>query len=369
MSKHDRLKRRLIAEAVRENLDTIHELQERRRRYRKTQLRLWMTRMVLLVSAPVLALGTMGLMGANGFPSFAIDAIPVPEIATRTPMFRDAMPRPPILTTPGGEIDPDAPLPPLSLSPEQEAALLAEAGTPLPIDPAVFPLGIRHVVVDPGHGGTSPGTSDARGLVEKEVTLDIGLKLRDLLQRGGYRVTISRETDASVSLEERAILANRAGGDIFVSIHLNWLDNRTKRGVETYYLGPTDDPRLARLAAIENQDSGYSMADYKGLLERIYLGLRRDESQRLAASVQQALLGQLRKTSPDLVDRGVKTAPFLVLVGTDMPAILAEVSCVSNEREAKMLRDDAYRQKIAEALYQGIRRFSGESSSDTKKGG
>jgi N-acetylmuramoyl-L-alanine amidase len=124
--------------------------------------------------------------------------------------------------------------------------------------------------------------------------------------------------------------------------------------VETYYLGPTNDPSLTRLAAAENDISGYSIADLHKLLERVYADVRRDQSHRLATAVQQQLYSDLRAVDPGLENWGVKRAPFIVLVATDMPAVLAEVGCLSNEREAAMLGRNEYRQQIAKALFDGI---------------
>ena len=170
---------------------------------------------------------------------------------------------------------------------------------------------------------------------------------------------MTRESDRGVSLEQRGTLANRSGADIFVSIHLNWIQNRRSRGVETYYLGPTDDPYLTRLAASENLESGYSLADMRHLLDRIYAGVRQDKSRKLAEVVQGALFQSLAKLSPEVADRGVKAAPFIVLLSTEMPAILAEVSSMSNEEEARLLTKPLYRQYIAEALAKGIRAYAG----------
>jgi N-acetylmuramoyl-L-alanine amidase len=194
--------------------------------------------------------------------------------------------------------------------------------------------------------------------MEKDLALDIAERLRRLLQKQSFEVVMTREGDRDLSLEQRGVLANRAGGDIFVSIHLNWIENQRSRGVETYYLGPTDDPYLTRLAASENRESGYSMADMRPLLERIYAGVRQDKSHRLAETVQGALFQALGKLSPEVEDRGVKAAPFIVLLSTEMPAILAEVSSLSNEQEARLLTKPLYRQYIAEALAKGIRAYA-----------
>jgi N-acetylmuramoyl-L-alanine amidase len=220
--------------------------------------------------------------------------------------------------------------------------------------PEVIPLAVRTIALDPGHGGRDGGTSLGFGLLEKDLVKDIAFRLRQLLEQAGSSVVLTREGDETVSLRERAAIATRAEADVFVSIHINWLPDRTARGVETYYLGPTDDPFLRRLAAAENQDSGYSMADYRHLLEGVWADVRQVESRRLAQGVQHALYQTLRKDNPHIVSRGVMTAPFVVLVATEMPAILVEVACLSNEREARLLAIPSYRQRIAEALFTGL---------------
>ena len=234
----------------------------------------------------------------------------------------------------------------------------APTTVPTPVDAAVFPLAVRKIALDPGHGGDSLGTRAPLGLVEKELTLDIAQRLRKLLEADSFEVVMTREQDRSVSLEERGLAANRDGADIFVSIHLNWIENREARGVETYYLGATDDPYLTRLAAAENRESGYSMADMRGLLDRIYADVRQDKSRTLAEVVQASLFRSLGKVNPGIENRGVKAAPFIVLLSTEMPAILAEVSCLSNEDEAALLTKPLYRQYIAEALAAGIRSYA-----------
>ncbi len=250
------------------------------------------------------------------------------------------------------------PLTPSASAPTQPAPLVM-ASAPQLIDPAVFPVAVRKIVLDPGHGGGNRGTTGPYGLVEKELTLDIAHRLRELLEeQGTFHVEMTREADQELSLERRAVIANEKQGDIFVSIHLNWLVTRQVRGVETYFLGPTDDPYLSAFAAKENQGSGHSLADLRGLIEEIYANARMGESRRLAQAVQGSLFDSLHELNPELQDRGVKTAPFGVLTRTGMPAILAEVSCLSNAEEAKLLMTSEYRQVIAEALYAGINTYS-----------
>ncbi len=233
---------------------------------------------------------------------------------------------------------------------------------PEPIDPAVLPLALRTIILDPGHGGDNLGTVAPEGLVEKEVTLDIAERARDLLQQGSYTVLMTRDSDQSLSLRERAEFANKNRGDIFVSIHVNWIANRELRGVETFYLGSTDDPYLEALAARENQQSGYSLADLRQILQQVYAGVRQEESRRLGESVQEALFASLYSVSNTVRNRGVKSAPFGVLIWTEMPAILAEVSCVSNRVEARLLMTPIYRQYLAESIVEGIETYSRQLS-------
>ena len=228
-------------------------------------------------------------------------------------------------------------------------------GEPRPLDRAVFPVGVHRIVLDPGHGGKDVGSVTPDGHFEKDITLDIALRLRDLLKaQQGIEVLLTRDKDERVLLSQRARFANDAKADLFLSIHLNWLVPATNRGVETFYLGPTEDPFLVQLAGRENRESGYSLADVRRLLDGIYLDLRQQESQQLAGSIQRSLFRSLKQETPALRDRGIKPAPFLVLVTTEMPAILAEVSCLSNENEAALLSTGEYRQSIAEALRAGI---------------
>ena len=238
---------------------------------------------------------------------------------------------------------------------------------PKAIDSDVFPLEVRRIVVDPGHGGDDFGTTD-NDLIEKEITLDIGKRLAALLRDGGYEVHMTREDDRKLVLRERADFANRLHSDLFVSIHVNWISASQVRGIETYFLGTTEDPELKELARRENRESGYSLADMKLLLEGIYTGVRRDASRQFASRVQRSLYTSLRRVNPKLKDRGVKTAPFVVLVSTEMPAILAEVSCLSNREEARLLARPLYRDHIAEALYRGIRGYADDVHQTEEKG-
>jgi len=243
-------------------------------------------------------------------------------------------------------------------APELRGVPAGSLAAPRKIEPNVFRLSAETIVLDPGHGGSDPGAQTPSGLSEKEITLDVALRLRDLLEEAQFKVRMTRETDENRSLRERALLANRERGDLFVSIHVNSLPMTDRRGVETFYLGPSDDPHVNRLAGAENLDSGYSLADYRKLLEGVYVDVRQNESKQFANRVQQSLLASLRKIHPELKDRGVKSAPFVVLVASEMPGILAEVAAISNAEEARNLADPGYRQAIAKALFLGVTSYN-----------
>jgi N-acetylmuramoyl-L-alanine amidase len=323
------MRRELLRQAVTEN---VYERLGRRVPPPRRRGRLWL--LLLSVGGAAAALATGGLMLPGALP---LDAVDTPESAAEVAA---AQPLPRVAARP---------------SPATAASEGRRFSSPGTFDSAVLPLSVRRIVLDPGHGGRDVGTVTSEGMYEKDLALDIALRLRDLLVgKGGVEVLLTRERDERVLLRDRARFANEAGADLFVSIHLNWLEPRTRRGVETFFLGPTEDPVLVQLTSRENRESGYSLADARRLLDGIYFDLRQEQSRRLADSVQRKLHGSLRRMSPDLEDRGVKPAPFLVLVATEMPAILAEVSCLSNAEEARLLGASEYRQNIARALFEGI---------------
>jgi len=339
------MKRRLVREAVQENLDTLQGV--RRSPPRRPERGAWL-RSSLFLLTPAALFGASLLLHQ---PQRGSAIEPAPAAAREVPLG----------SARGEQV----------VQPAAAAALPVSVTSSLPapaaLDPAVFALAVRRVVIDPGHGGRSRGAEAPGGLIEKELTLDIAERLRIVLEREAFEVRLTRSRDENIELDDRASLANRESADIFVSIHLNWFAGGANRGVETYYLGPTADPFLKGLAESENRDSGYSLADFRRLLEGVYTGVRSSESRRLAESVQDELYRSLRAVNPSLQDRGVKTAPFIVLVGTGMPAILAEVSCLSSEEEAALLRDPAYRQRIADALAAGINGYARAVSHGDRK--
>ena len=360
MAKVDRLKRRLLRDLVQQNVDLIHGAV---RRPPARHRRRWVAALVVLALSTALA-GSTRLLStlADGPRQTAILAS-----LTSSVQRGGALPADASRLTSGAAT---APASPGAEIPSAALLDLATAGTPPPIDPAVLPLAVRKIAIDAGHGGDSHGTRTPLGLLEKDITLDVARRLRELLEdQHLFEVIMTRRDDSAVSLAARAALANRMGADIFVSIHVNWIEDHTSHGVETYYLGPTNDPFLNRLAAAENRDSGYSMADMHQLLDRIYASVRQDKSKHLAETVQTALYRSLGKVNPKVENRGVKSAPFIVLLSTQMPAILAEVSCLSNDEEAQLLAKPLYRQYIAESLAAGITAYASAARGAAPGGG
>ncbi len=220
-------------------------------------------------------------------------------------------------------------------------------------------LKIGRIVVDAGHGGHDTGTIGPDGLLEKDLTLDVALRLGKLLEsRLGAEVVYTRDDDTFVPLEERTAIANQQQADLFISVHANSSNDPMARGVETYYLNFTSSPDALAVAARENAVSDKSVHELQDLVKKIALKEKIEESREFAADVQQQLHAGLAAKAPAIRDRGVKKAPFIVLIGANMPSILAEISFLSNPTDEKRLKTPAYRQKIAESLYRGVARYA-----------
>ncbi len=330
MATADETKSRLLRGVVQENIAVLQGARLQRRRRRRFIVRpWWLAGLLVVVSAYLLR------------PVAVVSTGNAPEtIAKPTTVALD-----------------------LEQIPERSASL----PHPRPIARGTIPLAIKRIVIDPGHGG-EPGAISSSGVAEKVITLDVALRLRRLLADGPYEVLLTRQTDHPMALDKRVAFANENKADLFISIHVNWLEPRTIRALETYYVGPSDDPATLRLASMENQDSGYSMSDYKKLLEGIYVDARHDESRALAKTIQANLYRTLKPVNPVLENRGVKSAPFVVLIGTQMPAILVEISCLSNDDEVRLLTKEDYRESIALALLKGIRGYANSLNGSARKG-
>ena len=216
-------------------------------------------------------------------------------------------------------------------------------------------LKIGKIVIDPGHGGHDTGTIGPNGLEEKDLVLEVGRRLGKLLEtRLGAEVVYTRKDDTFIPLETRTAIANQQRADLFISIHANSSHDAGARGVETYYLNFTSSPEALEVAARENAVSEKSIYELQDLVKKIALKEKIEESREFAGDVQESLHSGLAAKSPGIRNRGVKKAPFIVLIGANMPSILAEISFVSNPGDEHRLQTSDYRQRIAESLYRGI---------------
>jgi N-acetylmuramoyl-L-alanine amidase len=219
-------------------------------------------------------------------------------------------------------------------------------------------LKIGKIVIDPGHGGHDTGTIGPNGLEEKDLVLEVSRRLGKLLEtRLGAEVVYTRKDDTFIPLETRTAIANQARADLFVSIHANSSHDPDARGVETYYLNFTSSPEALEVAARENAVSEKSIYELQDLVKKIALKEKIEESREFAGDVQASLHSGLAVKSPAIRDRGVKKAPFIVLIGANMPSILAEISFVSNPTDEHRLATSEYRERIAESLYRGIAKY------------
>lgn len=218
-------------------------------------------------------------------------------------------------------------------------------------------LGVSRIVIDPGHGGHDPGAR-VQGLNEAALVLDVALRLESLLlKEPGIEVVLTRRSNAFVPLEERTAIANRAGADLFLSIHVNASGDARIRGFETYFLNFAPNPEAEAIAARENAGSSRTMGNLPDIVKAITLSNKRDESRDFAAMLQTALHDRLRRVDTHARNLGVKQAPFMVLIGATMPSALAEIAFITNDEDATLLRGAGYRQQIAEALLAGIMKY------------
>jgi N-acetylmuramoyl-L-alanine amidase len=218
-------------------------------------------------------------------------------------------------------------------------------------------LGVSRIVIDPGHGGHDPG-AQGKGVTEAELVLDVALRLEKLLQKvAGVEVILTRRTDDFIPLPERTAIANREGADLFLSIHANASTSGQAHGIETYFLNFANNQSAAAVAARENAASTQAMGGLPDFVKAIALNNKLDESRDFALHVQRAMVERQKTANKPLKDLGVKQAPFVVLIGANMPSVLAEMGFVTNPQEAKLLKANAYRQKIAESLFTAIRKY------------
>jgi len=280
---------------------------------------------------------------ASGRRAPAWDVVIDPAAAGARPPASSASPIP---TTRTARAEPVAPLPPQA-NRAGSYSLARQLG-----------LGARRIVIDAGHGGHDPGTIGSGGVQEKDVVLDVALRVERLVRKElGAEVVMTRSTDAFIPLEERTAIANSKGADLFLSIHANSSRNPRAKGVETYFLSFAADSHAEAVAARENAISAATLKDLQNLVRAIALNSKVDESREFAASVQQAMVENMRPHDPDVQDRGVHTAPFYVLIGANMPSILAEIAFLSHPEDEKRLKKADYRERIAASLAEGVRAY------------
>jgi N-acetylmuramoyl-L-alanine amidase/type II secretory pathway predicted ATPase ExeA len=241
-------------------------------------------------------------------------------------------------------------------------------GLVVPPQPSATPVGgnrsltrelglkISRIVIDPGHGGRDTGTIGPHGVLEKNVCLDVALRLGNLIEENlpNTEVIYTRSTDRYVSLEERTAIANQAKADLFISIHANSSDDHAVRGVETYYLNLATSPESARVATRENAFSQMQLHDLQDLIKKIAGNDKMKESRELAIDIQNSLSRRLQRVNWREANRGVKRAPFVVLIGAEMPSVLSEISFVSNANDEHLLANSDHRERMAEGLFNGI---------------
>jgi N-acetylmuramoyl-L-alanine amidase len=272
----------------------------------------------------------------------AVTAAAQPEGQTIENIIADSMtkavePEPKIKPEPAAPVAPIAPVAP-------SAPTLAKQ----------LGLKIRKIVLDPGHGGKDPGAIGPSGLQEKNINLKVARYLRDLLEAQQYKVKMTRDSDVFVDLAGRNVVANIAKADLFISIHTNASPKRETAGIETYYLGTTRNPETMRLAAQENSTSPRGLSDIEGILQDLLLSSKIEESNIFAGSVLRKMIQGVKELNPGVESHGSKPAPFYVLVHARMPAILVEVSYISNPREENLLRQEDYLKTLARAIADGI---------------
>jgi N-acetylmuramoyl-L-alanine amidase len=283
---------------------------------------------------------------------------PAPARVTPTSMLAKVTTTSPIIIS-------SPPVQPPSLPPAIENALPARnniSGDRSMI--RVLGLKVGRIVLDPGHGGHDTGTVGPEGLREKDLVLDVAQRLGRLIEeRMGSEVIFTRSDDTFIPLERRTEIANEAKADLFLSIHANSSPLRSAAGVETYYLNFTTSKSASDLAARENAGSKMTVYELQELLQKIALKDKVEESREFAGRVQTALFTlSAKNTDARSKDRGVKKAPFVVLIGASMPSVLAEIGFVSNAHDEKVMRREEYRERTAEALYKGISSYANSLS-------
>jgi N-acetylmuramoyl-L-alanine amidase len=220
---------------------------------------------------------------------------------------------------------------------------------------ALFGLDVKTIVIDPGHGGQDPGAIGPNGTQEKEITLDVARRLKEkLLKGGGYSVLLTRGEDRTLSLAQRVAFAKEHKADLFISVHVNSIPDHAVNIIETYYFGPPLNSETLRLAEQENKESHYTIRELDAIVQDIGNTVKRQESARLAASIQNSLFRNIQHHDAKVRDFGIKMAPFVVLSQSEVPSVLVEISCITQKKEEKKLASAQYRAQIASYIEEGV---------------
>jgi len=309
-------------------------------------------------------------------PSFADQKRPQQPTLTEPPLIVETQavsPSPAASITP--RITAAPPRPPAPVLAKSTTTLASSSSFPSPPSETALPakrnasgdrsmirvLGLKvgRIVLDPGHGGHDAGTIGPGGLKEKDLVLDVAKRLGALIEaRLGSEVVYTRTDDTFIPLERRTEIANEAKADLFLSIHANSSPLLSAAGVETYYLNFTTTKSALELAARENSGSQKTVFELQDLLEKIALKDKVEESREFAARIQSAIFAVTAKSDSHARDRGVKKAPFVVLIGASMPSVLSEIGFISNAREESIMKRAEYRERLAEALYKGLSSYA-----------
>jgi N-acetylmuramoyl-L-alanine amidase len=274
----------------------------------------------------------------------------------------------PVPGAPPPQAAPPTPAPAPAPAPVFNPALF-KGGRGLPLSRA-FGLGVKTILLDPGHGGEDTGCIGHGGTLEKAIALDIAQRLKHRLEkRTDAEVLMTRDIDVTLPLGERIAIAHAKHADLFVSIHLNFVPNKPINIIETFYFGPGTDARSLEQARRENSGQGPGMSELREIIERMETQMRREESPRLAAAIQASLFSNSRREDAGVLDYGTKRGPFVVLNQAEVPAVLAEVSCLSNPEEERRLGTAEHREDIAAYLETGILEYlrNGETTHESKK--
>jgi N-acetylmuramoyl-L-alanine amidase len=329
------LRKAILREVFKENLKMVGEFESYHKNQKKT------TAIFMIATMMVLAMTVIYVANHS--------SLPVNSLYRYPPRLADSSQPGPVTENDTGSIQ----MPPST--PAQYNAFLNNAQTPLS---RIFGLKVKTIVIDPGHGGRDPGAVGRLGTREKNITLDIAHKLRERLRKfPEYRILMTREKDDHLSLEQRVAFANSKKADLFISIHVNYIPSKPSNIIETYYFGPNSDEKTLMLVEKENSGTQYTLSDFSGIIQKIGNTLKTQESGQLALYIQRSLYSNISRQSRNIENWGVRKAPFIVLLGVDIPSVLTEVTCLSDPAEEKKLNQEPYREEIAKFLEEGIVKY------------